>query len=208
MFCTKYIFVSFIKDGANGLQWEQAGDRRISVPGYLGYLSLAWTTKGLKITMDKSVCRVRVAEETLTCDSEFLLPWQTEDPILLLHEIKETVFAQVCISKTDDRTVWDIYKNTILDREARILSDIYEQECYFWRALAMGDDLPEAYDRLCELISDVEDTHSVTGVLGRLKHLQYKYSVKLLNSKGQGEEALDRTACVIRSLMVDECHKL
>lgn len=207
MFCAKYIFVSFIQDGADGMQWEQAGDRMISVPGYLGSLSLAWTKKGLKITMDKSVCRVRVGEKTLMCDSELILPWQTEEAILLLHETKEAPFAKVCISKTDDPVAWDKYRNTICDREARILSDIFEQECYFWQTLDSRDNLLDAYGRLCGLIREVEDMYISTSVMARLKHLQYKYSVRLLNMDGQSGSTLDRLACEVRSLMVAERHK-
>ena len=207
MLCTKYIFVSFIQDGADGMQWEQAGDRTISVPGYLGSLSLAWTTNGLKVIMDKSACRVRVGEETLMCDSELLLPWQTEHAILMLHETKEDAFAKVCISMTDDPVVWNKYRNTICDKEARILSDIFEQECYFWRTLDSRDNLLDGYRRLCDLIREVEEMYISTSVMTRLKHLQYKYSVRLLNGDGQSESSLDRLACEVRGLMVSEKHK-
>jgi hypothetical protein len=214
MMCAKYIFVSSILDGVSGLQWEQAGDRRITVPGYLGSLFLAWTTKGLKIRMDKAVCRVRVSGETIICASELTLPWKTGETILLLHDEEDTVFAQICISKTDDSVVWNEYKGTITNEEFRLLSDINDQECYFWRALS-SDDFYVAYELLQKTIAQIDDMmkrqtccYDAAAVLDRLKHLQYKYSVKLLNSQGQSEEALDRTACVIRSLMVDECYKL
>ena len=208
MLCAKYIFVSSILDGAAGMQWEQTGDRRISVPGYLGNLCLTWTTNGLKIRMDEAVCRVRSGSETVMCDSEIILPWQAGATILLLQEDVDTPFAQVCISQTDDSAVWDEYKNTISDKEARILSDIYEQECYFWRALSSHDDFAVAYERLCALIEEVQDMHSNPCVLDRLKHLQYKYSVRMLNAGGQSEGALDRLACDVRSLIVDERYKL
>ena len=50
-----------------------------------------------------------------------------------------TIFAQIEISKTDNPIVWNEYKKTIVNEEARILSDLHEQECYFWRAMSSDD---------------------------------------------------------------------
>jgi hypothetical protein len=164
--------------------------------------------------MHKAVCFVRTGEKMVRCDSAMLMSWNTEGTIFLLEGDAKTVFAQICISKTVDPAVWNEYKGTIMNEEVRLLSDINDQECYFWRALSSGD-LYVAYELLQKTIAQREDMmkrqtcrYDPSDVLDRLKHLQYKYSVKLLNSEGQSDEALDGTACVIRSLMVDDCHRL
>lgn len=214
MLCSKYIFASSIANAEAGMQLRQSGDRWISVPpDYHGTLSLSWTTEGLKITMHNAVCYVRTGEKIVRCDSAMVLPWHTEGAIFLLEDDAETVFAQICISKTDDPAVWSEYKKTIMNEEARIISDIQEQEYYFWQALS-SEDLSAPYGLLEKKIVEVEDImrkhtgrYDVAALLARLKHLQYKYSVRLLNVDGQSESSLDRLACEVRALMVSEKHK-
>lgn len=216
MISSRYMFASSIASGKDGMQLRQAGDRWISVPpDYYGSVSLSWTAGGLKIMMRKAVCYVRTRDGMVKCDTDLLLPWYTEGNIFLLQDDAETVFAQIYISKTNDVSVWNEYRNTIKNEEDRILSVILEQESYFWQSLSSSVDIFETYGHLRRLMEHMEDMlesqscHQGTiDAMNRLKHLLYKYSVRLLNHDGQSEESLDRLACDVRSLMVDERHKL
>ena len=214
MLFSKYMFASSIANGDAGMQLRQSGDRWISVPpDYHGSVSLSWMAEGVKIMMHKAVCYLRTGDKTIRCDSDYVLPWHEDEIVFLLQDDAETIFAQIDISKTDNPIVWNEYKKTIVNEEARILSDLHEQECYFWRALS-SDDLCAAYELLQRMIAEIEGMmkrqacrFDVAEVMARLKHLQYKYSVRLLNMDGQSGSSLDRLACEVRSLMVAERHK-
>ena len=210
MQCAKYIFVSSIDDGADGLQLEQFGDRRISVPGFLGSMDLSWKIEGLEISMDNASCYVRFGEDLILCDSSFMLPWNVEGPIYMLQTDTKLPFARVRITKIDDVALWERYKPSIMHEEDRLLSDIYEHEYHFWQNLSSHGDLQEPSAHLNELLDKLTDLHGSlatrsvgASILLHMKQLQFKYSVKLLNMSIHKDLVLDKIARKIRSVLAE-----